>query len=1626
MNKKNYFLFLILVSLTLFNLINVSADLLQVSTPDEVDYTFSGSISTPTTYAYDGNTATNVRNTCTDCYFRVYENITLPQNSDISSGSWDFWGGRFYLDGEGASVGRRCYNYTSSSWTEWNNVDILFLSLYSWNMEIPYGCLQGDKLMTDTNTTSFDSAGIFADNFYNITYNSYINILSPSPSQIFLQDSPTAELNISTGTDMDICYYDYGEYKECLQESSNETNQTGNDGDCFLNYTGNYQYAFETPFDGNYDTFASGSYAYVNYTKPMTAVGAKWQIKALGQSLTNYSIIDSCFSYDSEKILLRIRADAGSGDRGFDCFNGTWFDINSGGTSSASIYEEGIYWNVSNRETMNKLNSTYFHKDAGSNLLDGSHNVSFWCREDLNVTVQDAEDASECIGSFYDGLFPCSNAIDEDEDTFAGAERIIGTDAFILENFTIPIWAEGANWSMKYLNIGGDYYNITCKNSSGAWENFGDASETSFFYNHTIPDSCLSGDTLQTSVMVSYNGSDNSDQTYYYEGRVYWINEDSWHNSETVTFDVDSVNVTTCRDLTVSGREYELINDINLSSQELSYSPFLGYYCFDASLNNSIFEGNNNHIFGNSSSTVFGYYSSGNLNNMTIQNLEISDVSSGIYVNDNCAKDFYFSGLNIHNSLTGIDAQTSDLFNINIQNSNFTNITQYGVKVDNDEGANAENRCTGLGDTTDGVISGNIFDNSSWTQSFDSFGYFEFAGLMLDQSDGMNITNNIFRNHLGINSTAFDLRTESTLEVPMIISGNIFENNNFSIQLNNPDTGVIFKNNEIKSRAGEYDIAVGFYMSNGTEIINLTGFNDKALFLKESKEFYIGWFADFQVNDSEGGFLESSTVNFYDSSESLEKSASTNATGKIPTQSLLEYRYYDGLKEFLTPHKVNVTKTDYIINSSSYNLSLFENLNEVIILELDNPVPFVEITSPSNGLASNIISHNISINITADIPDLANITLKTYYQNGTLLYTNTSIIGGSSTFFNYTLTFPYGDFQYYAEACDNESRCNQTANQSIFIFEGLFSPVSLVMDKTKVGESSKLVSNLGGSLTDYSYCNFTVVHPNGEILINNLNGTRVGSQVTSSSFLVNKTGLYSYNLTCSDRFGETSTRSNSTNTTYSILISPQNYTFGAISSKTETNTFNISLFDNSIGNILYSINSDIQNSGNFTLTTSESSILLGSLDSETNQSMILVSINASENIGNGTYSGNVTFTNTTYGLSKVVNFEYGINPPSGKPTIYYYTGNVKCSSDTDNICSNLLNFQQGGSFNARYKFFNDGEFKISGCVPKISDDWSGISFYSFSKNSLELNPGTGEIVDLTIATTTTSSHFGEYKGFVYLECDSSNLLGDNVTTDPSNRPYLRLALDEKPIFTPTGGGGGGVVITQLKVIKVNQQNSTLDFSDLELAIIYARISEYLENSTIINDQQKEGIREVLKGNSIFLSPSDLDLYILASKDGDISEINMDEAFVTRYDLVQKAIFFEETEFRINPRNVDTYHFIFNKASRVWERPINGNRIISSCVVESGLFGCKITSDGTAIIFTEFKDLDFFVENFDGVVKFTSEDGQVEISNIRNLRVINISNISFITIIGAVIIIFSLLIYFRILSKKKIKKFFKSD
>jgi len=98
----------------------------------------------------------------------------------------------------------------------------------------------------------------------------------------------------------------------------------------------------------DFESMAKDSYLELIYVKPQSAISAVWKVKD-GDRSANLTIPDSCFDSDSEELLLRAQSGGEHGEMlvRWECYNnGSWMELRFT-RYTRSIYEEGIYWEIS-------------------------------------------------------------------------------------------------------------------------------------------------------------------------------------------------------------------------------------------------------------------------------------------------------------------------------------------------------------------------------------------------------------------------------------------------------------------------------------------------------------------------------------------------------------------------------------------------------------------------------------------------------------------------------------------------------------------------------------------------------------------------------------------------------------------------------------------------------------------------------------------------------------------------------------------------------------------------------------------------------------------------------------------------------------------------------------------------------------------------------------------------------------------------------------------------------------------------------------------------------------------------------------------------------------------------------
>lgn len=223
-----------------------------------------------------------------------------------------------------------------------------------------------------------------------------------SPINYYNTTNPTLTFNISVYDDFkiqNVSLYIDGELNEtktqpflCYQESTDNSNQTGIDGNCGLSYTGTAN--SNNLNDGDWNTYingGTGTLYFFDYVKPQNVTSGTIRLKdSYGE--VNITIPESCFNYNETSLFFAGYSDTSPGETfsTWWCRNSTtWTSpgiyslppLRKNQDSTSYLYEEAIYWNT------NKEIITYFTKT----LSDGEHNWSILAYNNNSNPTQTAD-----------------------------------------------------------------------------------------------------------------------------------------------------------------------------------------------------------------------------------------------------------------------------------------------------------------------------------------------------------------------------------------------------------------------------------------------------------------------------------------------------------------------------------------------------------------------------------------------------------------------------------------------------------------------------------------------------------------------------------------------------------------------------------------------------------------------------------------------------------------------------------------------------------------------------------------------------------------------------------------------------------------------------------------------------------------------------------------------------------------------------------------------------------------------------------------------------------------------------------------------------------------------------------
>lgn len=416
---------------------------------------------------------------------------------------------------------------------------------------------------------------------------------------------------------------------------------------------------------------------------------------------------------------------------------------------------------------------------------------------------------------------------------------------------------------------------------------------------------------------------------------------------------------------------------------------------------------------------------------------------------------------------------------------------------------------------------------------------------------------------------------------------------------------------------------------------------------------------------------------------------------------------------------------------------------------------------------------------------------------------------------------------------------------------------------------------------------------------------------------------------------------------------------------------------------------------------------------------------------NGSFSLNKTRTNIDSGVQA---FELFNVTSDGS-----YFWNVNCTDTTgsgrfsqnnfsfviDTLKPNITNitiYTTPGSQTIKFNF-SVSDLYLNSCKYSITNSSGG---YDIQNTSL-LNCGVNN-------TQVVVSDFSTYTLHI-----TANDLAGNENTLSKNFSVNQITGGE------SGGGGSGLSDNpKLSAVAIKPPpNITKTFSisqtysDLERAIIYARINEFCGNklkkpelsiidnseNCLLSNTELDLILIDLKNNKIELTRDELFLWYLQYKQSNIENVLLFSDQIRQFNLVQ-AIVGNLVPLILNPPSIDKYFIKDLNKNNVISYPIISNKKLKSCEVISDdkNFFCELFSESSIKVYYNITNTDFISQVFQGKISVLTDDepSKQESKQVNVVfRVLNYKKIP-LTLFG-IIGLFSLIIIFILIKNKNGKK-----
>lgn len=772
------------------------------------------------------------------------------------------------------------------------------------------------------------------------------------------------------------------------------------------------------------------------------------------------------------------------------------FNISTGFNMDTCYYNLGDGVN----RTMNKLNSTSFNI-TNTTMNDGANNVTYICNisSAWSLTETESYSLTDVIGTFNDinYVFDNNYASSGDIDTGAGNAGL----AYIWFNYSLPSQVGSANFKLKHGRDSNGNLTVFCQNTSGSNVYLGLASVGSATtQNFTVSSSCFNNDnTIRIMLNISDSSGSSAEAVSVFDGGLYYNSGGVWKYSNTVNFQVDSLNITRCRDLNIQ-RAYKLKNNIVPDSNE----------CLIIRNSSLSLDGQNYSINGSGASSddiVNNAISQGGnpVSNINISNLYIFKYNIPLYFNaisnlllSNIRLNFY--NTSNFGSSYGIWLENSN--NISIRNSNF-NLTAgnaggtYASYLTNTFNVNSTHNIFNILNNSFYLDNANIISlNDTWNKNeFVSSGNLTrrwYLDIQVNGSSGYlsGATVNVYDKD---NNLIISQLTNSTGQISRQEINEYFKNT--STTFYTPHT-INISATGYASNSTTYNLSTSNNIDHKVTLI-LSNVYPSSILISPSNNTYSQSLTNTLIcnqTDNDGNLKNSTVYLWY--GNSLESSQTKNVTGYSNQTIFTNFAFLNQ-----GTYKWNCYTCD------TQSACIFATQNNTIKIDTTNPS--INHTY-SNNTNLSLASTNLTTNI-SDAIGIKNSTLNVYYNNGTI-YNQTTLTnseGTTSSVVGIVINFVDGVFKWFWNTFDWSGRSSNTQNNTINVDYNL--PVITITSPVNLSATNNpnVVINYTATDTNLNSCWWT---NNFGFTNNSINCAQNISEILSE-------GTYTYIIYANDSLG---------------------------------------------------------------------------------------------------------------------------------------------------------------------------------------------------------------------------------------------------------------------------------------------------------------------------------------------------------------------------------------------------------------------------------------------------------------------------------------------------------------------------